>query len=76
METELKWPDSLPPPGFLPEKLIEEEPLDGAQKSKDPLNDLLFSSWGPQSESWNIVYRDGMTDGSGKPHSIMGLRAD
>lgn len=36
------------PPGSLPEKLIEKEALDGAQKSKDPLNDLLFGSWGHQ----------------------------
>lgn len=42
METELKWPASLLITGSLPEKLIEEEALDGAQKIKDMLNDLLF----------------------------------
>lgn len=51
VETELKPPASLFPPASLSERLTEEKALDGAQMSQDPLNDLLFASWGPQMEA-------------------------
>lgn len=47
----MKLPASFLPPASLSEKLIEEKALDGAEMSKDPLNDLLFGSWGPQMEA-------------------------